>query len=182
MTSALDKYAKSSVPRYTSYPTAPHFAKDFPESIYRGWLAQLDTAMAGVLLANSEYRHELEADIEPFKGLLLGLFFMSVGMGLNLALLRTQFGAIALVGCLAAWISSLTVLPAALVLTTPRALTAQTMAEEVRKKLIEMGPMYTSAAVIDLYRPLVAPPPWQFRGHWSGHQRSREPPARYFVK
>ncbi|UYO45997.1 oxygen-independent coproporphyrinogen III oxidase [Rhodopseudomonas palustris] len=43
MSSALDKYAKSSVPRYTSYPTAPHFTKDFPESIYRGWLAQLDT-------------------------------------------------------------------------------------------------------------------------------------------
>jgi len=43
MSSALDKYAKSSVPRYTSYPTAPHFAKDFPESVYRGWLAQLDT-------------------------------------------------------------------------------------------------------------------------------------------
>jgi len=43
MSSVLDKYAKSSVPRYTSYPTAPHFATDFPESIYRGWLAQLDT-------------------------------------------------------------------------------------------------------------------------------------------
>ena len=43
MSSALDKYAKSSVPRYTSYPTAPHFAKEFPESVYRGWLAQLDT-------------------------------------------------------------------------------------------------------------------------------------------
>lgn len=42
MTSALEKYAKSSVPRYTSYPTAPHFAAEFPESIYRGWLAQLD--------------------------------------------------------------------------------------------------------------------------------------------
>jgi oxygen-independent coproporphyrinogen-3 oxidase len=42
MTSVLDKYAKSSVPRYTSYPTAPHFTTDFPESIYRGWLAQLD--------------------------------------------------------------------------------------------------------------------------------------------
>ncbi|MBX7197965.1 MAG: monovalent cation:proton antiporter-2 (CPA2) family protein [Rhodospirillaceae bacterium] len=56
----------------------------------------LGAFLAGVLLANSEYRHELEADIEPFKGLLLGLFFMSVGMGLNLALLRTQFGAIVL--------------------------------------------------------------------------------------
>jgi oxygen-independent coproporphyrinogen-3 oxidase len=38
----LDKYAKSSVPRYTSYPTAPHFSTEFPESVYRGWLAQLD--------------------------------------------------------------------------------------------------------------------------------------------
>jgi oxygen-independent coproporphyrinogen-3 oxidase len=42
MTSVLDKYAKSSVPRYTSYPTAPHFKTDFPESSYRSWLAQLD--------------------------------------------------------------------------------------------------------------------------------------------
>ncbi len=56
----------------------------------------LGAFLAGVLLANSEYRHELEADIDPFKGLLLGLFFMSVGMGLNLSLLRVQFGTIAL--------------------------------------------------------------------------------------
>jgi oxygen-independent coproporphyrinogen-3 oxidase len=42
MTSALEKYATSSVPRYTSYPTAPHFVSEFPESVYRGWLAQLD--------------------------------------------------------------------------------------------------------------------------------------------
>jgi monovalent cation:proton antiporter-2 (CPA2) family protein len=55
----------------------------------------LGAFLAGMLLANSEYRHELEADIEPFKGLLLGLFFISVGMGLNLLLLRQQFGAIA---------------------------------------------------------------------------------------
>ncbi|MCB0394783.1 MAG: monovalent cation:proton antiporter-2 (CPA2) family protein, partial [Bdellovibrionales bacterium] len=39
---------------------------------------------AGVLLANSEYRHELESDLMPFKGLLLGLFFIAVGMSLNL--------------------------------------------------------------------------------------------------
>jgi monovalent cation:proton antiporter-2 (CPA2) family protein len=55
----------------------------------------LGAFLAGMLLANSEYRHELEADIEPFKGLLLGLFFISVGMGLNLLLLRQQFGTIA---------------------------------------------------------------------------------------
>jgi glutathione-regulated potassium-efflux system ancillary protein KefC/glutathione-regulated potassium-efflux system protein KefB len=46
----------------------------------------LGAFLAGVLLADSEYRHELEADIEPFKGLLLGLFFMAVGMTMNLGL------------------------------------------------------------------------------------------------
>jgi glutathione-regulated potassium-efflux system ancillary protein KefC/glutathione-regulated potassium-efflux system protein KefB len=44
----------------------------------------LGAFVAGVLLADSEYRHELEADIEPFKGLLLGLFFIAVGMTANL--------------------------------------------------------------------------------------------------
>ncbi len=47
----------------------------------------LGTFLAGVVLANSEYRHELEADIEPFKGLLLGLFFITVGAGINFAIL-----------------------------------------------------------------------------------------------
>ena len=46
----------------------------------------LGAFLAGVLLAESEYRHELEADIEPFKGLLLGLFFMAVGMTVNIGL------------------------------------------------------------------------------------------------
>lgn len=46
--------------------------------------------MAGILLAESEYRHEIESAIEPFKGLLLGLFFMSVGMMLNLELITHQ--------------------------------------------------------------------------------------------
>ncbi len=45
---------------------------------------------AGVLLAESEYRHELENAIDPFKGLLLGLFFISVGMSLNLGVLYTH--------------------------------------------------------------------------------------------
>ncbi|MEO0829045.1 MAG: cation:proton antiporter [Pseudomonadota bacterium] len=47
----------------------------------------LGTFLAGVILANSEFRHELEADIEPFKGLLLGLFFITVGAGINFAVL-----------------------------------------------------------------------------------------------
>jgi len=46
----------------------------------------LGTFVAGVVLANSEYRHTLETDIEPFKGLLLGLFFISVGMGMDFSL------------------------------------------------------------------------------------------------
>lgn len=43
----------------------------------------LGTFLAGVVLANSEFRHELESNIEPFKGLLLGLFFITVGAGIN---------------------------------------------------------------------------------------------------
>lgn len=50
----------------------------------------LGTFIAGILLAESEYRHELEIAIEPFKGLLLGLFFISVGMALNLGVLYTH--------------------------------------------------------------------------------------------
>src|SRR3989441_859023 len=51
-----------------------------------GLSASLGAFLAGVLLADSEFRHELEADIEPFKGLLLGLFFIAVGMSANLGL------------------------------------------------------------------------------------------------
>jgi CPA2 family monovalent cation:H+ antiporter-2 len=47
----------------------------------------LGTFVAGVVLANSEFRHQIEADIKPFKGLLLGLFFMTVGIGVNLQVL-----------------------------------------------------------------------------------------------
>jgi len=47
----------------------------------------LGTFLAGVVLANSEFRHELESDLEPFKGLLLGLFFITVGAGINFNLL-----------------------------------------------------------------------------------------------
>ena len=49
-----------------------------------GLSAGLGAFIAGVLLADSEYRHELESQIEPFKGLLLGLFFIAVGMGIDL--------------------------------------------------------------------------------------------------
>lgn len=54
----------------------------------------LGTFLAGVVLAESEFRHELEADIEPFKGLLLGLFFITVGASINFELLFNQFSTV----------------------------------------------------------------------------------------
>lgn len=54
----------------------------------------LGTFLAGLVLGNSEYRHELEADIQPFKALLLGLFFMTVGAGINFVLLFDEFAAL----------------------------------------------------------------------------------------
>jgi glutathione-regulated potassium-efflux system ancillary protein KefC len=55
----------------------------------------LGAFLAGVLLAESEYRRELETDLEPFKGLLLGLFFIAVGMGLDLKAVAAQPGFVA---------------------------------------------------------------------------------------
>ncbi|HSW14247.1 MAG TPA: monovalent cation:proton antiporter-2 (CPA2) family protein [Solimonas sp.] len=55
-----------------------------------GLSMSLGAFTAGVLLADSEYRHELQADIEPFKGLLLGLFFIAVGMSADIGLLLAQ--------------------------------------------------------------------------------------------
>lgn len=51
----------------------------------------LGTFLAGVVLANSEFRHELESNIDPFKGLLLGLFFITVGAGINFDVLFNDF-------------------------------------------------------------------------------------------
>ena len=55
----------------------------------------LGTFVAGVVLATSEYRHELEADLEPFKGLLLGLFFLGVGASIDFALVGERAGVVA---------------------------------------------------------------------------------------
>ena len=54
---------------------------------FAGMSMVLGAFIAGMLLADSEYRHQLEADIAPFKGLLLGLFFIAVGMSVNISLL-----------------------------------------------------------------------------------------------
>ena len=55
-----------------------------------GLSAALGTFLAGVVLAESEYRHELEMDLEPFKGLLLAVFFIAVGAGIDFSLLVNQ--------------------------------------------------------------------------------------------
>ena len=51
-----------------------------------GLSSGLGAFLAGIFLANSQYRHQLETDIEPFKGLFLGLFFMAIGMSMNISL------------------------------------------------------------------------------------------------
>jgi monovalent cation:proton antiporter-2 (CPA2) family protein len=59
-----------------------------------GLSAALGTFLAGVVLAESEYRHELEMDLDPFKGLLLAVFFISVGAGIDFSLIASQPGVI----------------------------------------------------------------------------------------
>lgn len=62
-------------------------------ALLMNWLglsAALGAFIAGMVLADSEYRHQLERDIEPFKALLLGLFFISVGMSLDLAFIASE--------------------------------------------------------------------------------------------
>ncbi|MBZ0227468.1 MAG: cation:proton antiporter [Bauldia sp.] len=65
-----------------------------------GLSAALGAFLAGLLLGESEYRHQIEVDIEPFKGLLLGLFFMTVGMSFDIAALTV--GPLVLVGAVLA--------------------------------------------------------------------------------
>ena len=59
-----------------------------------GLSTALGAFLAGILIGETEYRHQIEVDIEPFKGLLLGLFFMTVGMSFDPALLFTAFAAV----------------------------------------------------------------------------------------
>lgn len=56
-----------------------------------GWSMAMGAFLAGVLLSESSFRHQLEADINPFRGILLGLFFLSVGMALDLRLVLAQW-------------------------------------------------------------------------------------------
>ena len=61
---------------------------------FAGMSMALGAFLAGVLLAGSNYRHELEADIEPFRGLLLALFFMGVGMSIDMGVVTSRLALI----------------------------------------------------------------------------------------
>jgi glutathione-regulated potassium-efflux system protein KefB len=58
---------------------------------YAGLSMAMGAFLAGVLLSESNFRHQLEADIEPFRGILLGLFFLSVGMSLDLSIVASEW-------------------------------------------------------------------------------------------
>ncbi|MHA1165959.1 MAG: monovalent cation:proton antiporter-2 (CPA2) family protein, partial [Alphaproteobacteria bacterium] len=69
-----------------------------------GWLMSLvgismilGAFLAGFLLSETEYRHQVEADIRPFRGILLGLFFMTVGMSIDIALIQSELAQITLI-------------------------------------------------------------------------------------
>ncbi len=69
-----------------------------------GWLMSLvgmsmvlGAFLAGLLLSETEYRHQVEADIRPFRGILLGLFFMTVGMSIDIALIKSELAQISLI-------------------------------------------------------------------------------------
>ena len=75
----------------------------------------LGAFLAGLVLANSEFRHELEANIEPFKGLLLGLFFITVGAGIDFAVLAEQWQLVLLLGVAVIAVKALVLLGLAMV-------------------------------------------------------------------
>jgi len=58
---------------------------------FAGLSMAMGAFLAGVMLSNSSYRHQIESDIEPFRGLLMGLFFLAVGMSLNLAIVAAEW-------------------------------------------------------------------------------------------
>jgi len=80
---------------------------------FAGMSMVLGAFIAGMLLADSEYRHQLEADIAPFKGLLLGLFFIAVGMSVNIGLLLESPARILLIVMLLMVVKSLVLIPLA---------------------------------------------------------------------
>ncbi len=80
---------------------------------FAGMSMVLGAFLAGMMLADSEYRHQLEADIAPFKGLLLGLFFIAVGMSVNMGLLIEIPGTVVIMVTLLMGVKALVIFPLA---------------------------------------------------------------------
>jgi monovalent cation:H+ antiporter-2, CPA2 family len=120
----------------------------------------LGTFLAGVVLANSEYRHELESDVEPFKGLLLGLFFIGVGASIDFGLVAARPLAIAglVLGILALKLVVLFVLARAFRLARDQALLVAFALPQVGEFAFVLLAFGAQAGVFDdgVARPLVA--------------------------
>lgn len=129
------------VGRYAVRPLLRHIAASGNSEIFAasalllalgtGWLMEqvglsmaLGAFLAGVLLSDSEFRHQITADIEHFRGLLLGLFFMAVGMVIDLSLLLSQPGTVLLLVLLLVTVKAVVLYPTARIfgLSRPEAL------------------------------------------------------------
>jgi glutathione-regulated potassium-efflux system protein KefB len=110
--------------------------------------------LAGVLLSESSFRHQLEADVEPFRGILLGLFFMSVGMSLDLSVVAAQWAQ------LLALVVVFMLTKAAAVYGLARALKARHAEAATRAALLIQGGefafvLYSAAGASGLFEPRV---------------------------
>jgi len=123
----------------------------------------LGAFMAGVLLADSEYRHELEADIEPFKGLLLGLFFIAVGASIDFGLVAQHAGRVA------ALVMGLVVLKFAVLLAIGRA----------TRKAMRSG---ESIAAVVMVKPNMSLQPDDVRAHVAKHLARFKVPEHVWVR
>ncbi|MGD9945324.1 MAG: cation:proton antiporter, partial [Burkholderiaceae bacterium] len=108
--------------------------------------------LAGVLLSESSFRHQLEADVEPFRGLLLGLFFLGVGMALNLDIVAANWRLIAL------WVPIYVVLKMAVIYAVARLLKASRGEALERAVLMAQGGefafvLYTTAMSVGILAP-----------------------------
>jgi glutathione-regulated potassium-efflux system protein KefB len=106
--------------------------------------------LAGVLLSESTFRHQLEAEIEPFRGLLLGLFFLGVGMALDLRVIATDWPAIM------GWVAAFMVVKAAAIYAVARATRSPGRNAVYRSALMAQGGefafvLYSSAATAGIF-------------------------------
>lgn len=117
-----------------------------------GLSAAMGAFLAGVLLSESSFRHQLEADVEPFRGILLGLFFLAVGMALDLSVIADNLGLIAVS------VAALMVLKAAIIYGVARLMRAGHAEALERTVLMAQGGefafvLYSAALAVGLLNP-----------------------------